>query len=106
LTCVYEGVTELKNEGHPVDAIPPQGALYLTVKVALKGRQTPDGTTIRDARDTAAYLLETGGIAMVPFFAFGSDDTSDWFRLSVGTATMEGIEDALSKLRSCLEALK
>jgi aspartate aminotransferase len=43
---------------------------------------------------------------MVPFFAFGSDDTSDWFRLSVGTATMEGIEDALSKLRSCLEALK
>ncbi len=106
LTRVYDGVTALKNEGHPVEAIPPQGALYLTVKVALKGRTTAEGKTLRDARDTASYLLETGGIALVPFYAFGADDTSDWFRLSVGTATMEGIEDALDRLRACLEALK
>ena len=75
------------------------------MKVALKGKVTAEGKTLRDARDTAAYLLETGGIALVPFYAFGSDDTSDWFRLSVGTATMEGIEDALERLRACLEAL-
>lgn len=106
LLQVYNGVTALKEAGYPVDAVYPQGALYLTVKIALNGRVTPDGKTIASARDTAAYLLEKGGVAIVPFYAFGADEGSDWFRLSVGTATHEGISDALQKLQACLDGLK
>lgn len=103
---VYDGIITLKEAGYPVDAVYPQGALYLTVKIALSQRVTPDGNTIEGARDTATYLLETGGIAIVPFFAFGADESSEWFRLSVGTATPEGIKDALNKLQACLDKLQ
>lgn len=106
LLQVYNGVRRLKEAGYPVDVVPPQGALYLTVKIALSGKITPDGKVIANARDTAAYLLEAGGVAIVPFFAFGADESSDWFRLSVGTATHEGIDDALNKLQTCLDGLK
>ncbi len=106
LVRVYNGVQHLKAEGHPLDAINPQGALYLTVKIELTGYTTPEGVVIQNARDTAQYLLEHAGIAIVPFYAFGSDESSDWFRLSVGTATLEGIDDALEKLKQCLSALK
>lgn len=105
LQRVFEGILSFKAQGYPVNAIPPQGALYLTVQLAWKGLKTPDGKVIDNARDTATYLLETGGIALVPFFAFGAGESSDWFRLSVGTATMEGIDDALAKLKVCMDQL-
>lgn len=106
LLQAYNGFKALKETGYPVDAVYPQGALYLTVKIALNQRVTPDGKVINNARDTATYLLDNAGVALVPFFAFGADESSDWFRLSVGTATLEGISDALKKLQNGLNGLK
>lgn len=106
LLQAYNGFKALKEAGYPVDAVYPQGALYLTVKIALNQRVTPDGKVINNARDTATYLLDNAGVALVPFFAFGADESSDWFRLSVGTATLEGISDALKKLQNGLNGLK
>jgi len=52
------------------------------------------------------YLLNDGNIAMVPFYAFGSDKNSDWFRLSVGTCKTEDIPEILSHFHRILEKVK
>lgn len=106
LRLAYERFHELKEQGYPLDAVAPQGALYLTVKLALSGRIKSDGKRLENARDTAAYLIDEAGVALVPFFAFGSDERSEWFRLSVGTATMEGIEDAMKRIQKAIDQLK
>jgi len=36
LTGFYQGISQLKAEGLPVDVIPPQAAIYLTVQIDLK----------------------------------------------------------------------
>jgi aspartate aminotransferase len=41
----------------------------------------------------------------VPFYAFGSDRESPWYRLSVGTCKKEEIDEMLGKLRSALQQL-
>lgn len=41
LTRIYEGLLQLKQEALPIDAIAPEAAIYLTVKVDLKGWKKP-----------------------------------------------------------------
>lgn len=106
LRLAYQRIHDLKEQGYPLDAVAPQGALYLTVKLALSGRIKANGQKLENARDTAAYLIDEAGVALVPFFAFGSDESSEWFRLSVGTATMEGIEDAMMRIQKAIDQLK
>jgi aspartate aminotransferase len=98
----YEGFQQLKNEGFTVDAIAPQAAIYLTVQVELRGRNTPDGEHISTAEQATAYLLNEAKLAIVPFYAFGSSRESNWYRLSVGTASMSDVSGAISKLREAL----
>lgn len=105
LNGFYAVLQGLKKEGHPVDAIPPQAAMYLTVKFSLKGKTTAGGDTLNTTEDVTRYLLEEGKLAIVPFYAFGADRGSDWYRLSVGTAAESDIDavrinltEALSKL--------
>ncbi|HYV92059.1 MAG TPA: aminotransferase class I/II-fold pyridoxal phosphate-dependent enzyme [Chitinophagales bacterium] len=106
LEGIYEGLKELKSEGHDVDAIAPQAALYLTVHFDLKGKKTPEGKTLSSTQDVTAYLLHNCGMAIVPFYAFGSSNDSTWYRLSVGTCKLHEIEESIAKLRSGLEKLK
>jgi aspartate aminotransferase len=42
---------------------------------------------------------------VVPFYAFGASQNSDWYRLSVGTCKKEEIPEMLEKLRSALNKL-
>ncbi len=102
LNGFYEGIQLLKAEGLPVDAVQPQGALYLSVKMDLLGKHTPDGTLMPTAREVYSYVLEHAGFAIVPFYAFGLDDQSPWFRLSVGTVTHEEIPAILAALKKAL----
>src|SRR5690606_24128576 len=37
---IYDGFMELKKEGLPVDAIAPEAAIYLTIKIDLAGKKT------------------------------------------------------------------
>ena len=101
----YNGFQQLKSEGYPVDAIHPQGALYLTVKFDLKGLTRQDGSVISSTRDISGFLLNEVGLAVVPFYAFGASEDSVWFRLSVGTATMESIDDVCVSLKRAIDAL-
>jgi aspartate aminotransferase len=102
----YRGFEALAAEGWPVAAIAPQAALYLTVKIDLRGKVKPDGTPIATVADTTGYLLSAAGLAVVPFTAFGASSGNPWYRLSVGTARTEEIATLFAKLRSALETLR
>jgi aspartate aminotransferase len=102
----YAGFLELKAEGFNVDAIAPQAAIYLTVKINLNGMQTPEGRILENPQHTSAYLLDEAKLGLVPFSAFGSSDQSTWYRLSVGTCAREEIKDVFSLLRKALGRLK
>lgn len=105
LNTFYEGIMSLKAEGHKIDAIAPQAAIYLTVKLALHGMKKPDGSILNTTRDITKYILEEAKIALVPFSAFGDSDNSAWYRLSVGTCRMEEVGKVVESLRKALEKL-
>ena len=98
----YEGFRQLRSEGLPVDAIPAQGAMYLTVRIGIIGRRTSEGKVLRDAADVTYYLIEKAGVGVVPFFAFGTANNSDWFRVSVGTTRMEDVEKVVDGVRTAV----
>lgn len=105
LRRIYEGFVRLKAEGFAVDAIAPEAAIYLTLKIDLAGKQTAGGKKLESQADVTSYLLQAASLAVVPFYAFGADKSSPWYRLSVGTCKKEEIDEMLQKLKSALQAL-
>jgi aspartate aminotransferase len=105
LRRIYEGFMQLKSEGLSVDAIAPEAAIYLTIKIDLVGKKTPDGTTLNTQSNVTDYILNNAGLAVVPFYAFGTDKSSAWYRLSVGTCKKDEIEEMVGKLREALGKL-
>ncbi len=102
VTALYEGFSALKAEGFPVDAIPAEGAMYLTVKIDLQGRTAPDGSVITDAEAVTLFLIREAKVGLVPFYAFGADRNHAWFRISVGTLQMSEIPFIFDNLRKAL----
>lgn len=105
LRRIYDGFIQLKNEGLSVDAIAPEAAIYLTIKIDLVGRSAPDGKKLETQNDVTAYVLNAAGLAVVPFYAFGAEKHSPWYRLSVGTCKKEEINDMFAKLKIALQQL-
>ncbi|MEM9458499.1 MAG: aminotransferase class I/II-fold pyridoxal phosphate-dependent enzyme [Myxococcota bacterium] len=103
---LYEGLTSMADDGLPVRAISPMGAIYLTVRVNPFGRGTPQGSTLRTNEDVRRYLLDAAGVAVVPFQAFGVRADDGWFRLSVGAVGLDEIEGALRRMGQALRALR
>ncbi|NRA92229.1 MAG: pyridoxal phosphate-dependent aminotransferase, partial [Psychroserpens sp.] len=106
LNRFYDGFQRLKAEGFSVDAIEPQAALYLTVQFDLVGKQTESGQTLNSIQEVTSYLLNEAKLAVVPFYAFGTSQTSNWFRLSVGTSKKEEIEGIFELLKNALLKLR
>jgi len=102
---IYDGFMQLKKEGFSIDAIAPEAAIYLTIQFNLAGKKTREGQQLKDQGDVTAYILNTAGIAVVPFYAFGADKSSAWYRLSVGTCKKEEIDEMIEKLREVLKKL-
>jgi len=102
---IYEGFMQLKSEGLPVDAIGPEAAIYLTIKIDLVGKKTKEGKIIESQSEVTAYILNKANLAVVPFYAFGADRSSAWYRLSVGTCKREEINEMIGKLREALKKL-
>lgn len=105
LNSIYGGFMKLKEEGLPVDAVAPEAAIYLTIKIDLAGRKTGEGKVLATQADVSAYLLQEAKLAVVPFYAFGTDQSSPWYRLSVGTCKKEEIEEMINKVRQALQPL-
>lgn len=106
LRRIYAGFIELKQQGLPVDAVAPEAAIYLTIKMDLAGRKLKDGTLLATQADVTSYILQAAGLAVVPFYAFGASNNSPWYRLSVGTCKKEEIDLMLSKLETALREVQ
>lgn len=105
LRRIYEGFVALKNEGFSVDAVAPEAAIYLTIKIDLTGKKSGDGKLLASQVDVTSYLLQKASLAVVPFYAFGAPKDSTWYRLSVGTCKKEEIGEMFEKLRTALQEL-
>ncbi len=103
---IYNGLMKLKSQGFSVDAIAPEAAIYLTIKIDLAGKTTEYGKLLADQSDVTAYLLNEASLAVVPFYAFGASRDSAWYRLSVGTCKKEEIAEMISRLGEALKKLK
>jgi aspartate aminotransferase len=106
LQAFYEGFKKLNALGYNIDAIPPQAAIYLTVKINLTGKTTEKGEKLNNMADVTAFLLNEAKLALVPFYAFGAGKNSPWFRLSVGTVNKEEIPLIFEQLQNAIEKLK
>ena len=105
LDALHDGLAGMRDRGAPVEVLAPEGAIYLSVRFALAGRTAPDGRLLRTDEDVRQFLLNTAGVAIVPFQAFGVTEDTGWFRLSVGAVSPEQIERMLPRLRQAIELL-
>ncbi|HKQ62038.1 MAG TPA: pyridoxal phosphate-dependent aminotransferase [Candidatus Polarisedimenticolaceae bacterium] len=96
LEALHAGFTALRRDGYPVDCIAPQGAMYLSLRLDLPGRSN---------EEIRRLLLERARLAVVPFQAFGLEQDTGWFRLSVGAVALEEIHEVFPRLRGVLDSL-
>ncbi len=106
LRSIHAGFIALKEKGYPVDAVAPQAAIYLTIRIDAVGKTTADGINLSTQADVTAYILGEAKLAVVPFSAFGAGNNSAWYRLSVGTCKKEDIPVMLGKLEAALQKLQ
>lgn len=105
LHYLYQQIRVLQAKGYPVDAIAPDGGLFLAVKIEIIGA-VKAGKSLANATDIAAYLLEKAGIGLLPFSAFGTRRHLPWFRLSVGTCRKEDLPQIIQRLQKALEPFR
>jgi aspartate aminotransferase len=105
LNGFYHGMMVLRSEGHKVDVIAPQAAIYLTIRFDLIGMKTESGNIIHSTKDITDYLCDEAGLAVVPFSSFGSVQNGTWYRLSVGVSKKEDIPVIIDQLRTALMKL-
>jgi aspartate aminotransferase len=105
LQAVYAGFAKMKAEGYPVDCINPEGAIYVSLQLKVKGR-TFQGKTLSTNEEIRSALLDATGVAIVQFQAFGLPEDSGWFRLSVGAVSMEQIAEMFPRIRGMLDQVK
>jgi aspartate aminotransferase len=96
------GFEAMRARGLPVEAIHPEGTLYLSARFDLIGRRF-EGREIRTNDELRRLLLQEAGVGVVPFQAFGLEGETGWFRLSVGGVSVQAIEDGLQRLERVLE---
>lgn len=101
LRTIYNGFAKLKEEGFAVDAIEPQAAIYLTVKINLVGKSV-EGKILEKQTAVTDYILNEAKLAMVPFSSFGAKPDNSWYRISVGCVKKEDINVMLEKLKNAL----
>jgi len=104
LELLYRGLMALRARGLPVEAVAPEGTLYLSARFDLFGRSV-EGRELRTNEDIRRLLLQGAGVAVVPFQAFGLEREDGWFRLSVGAVSVGAIDEGIRRLGSLVERL-
>ena len=105
LVSIYKGFVAMNEKGLPIEAIAPQAAIYLTIKLALAGKKDAGGNVLHDQKAVTEYILNKAKLAIVPFYAFGAGHSSPWYRLSVGTCIKSEIPGMLALLENALSGL-
>lgn len=106
LIILHSGIQQLKRDGYPVDSMEPVAGIYLSLKINLSGKTTPEGRVIENEDQAAHYLIEYAGLAIVPFSYFGMRNAAWWFRAAVCAVQPEDIELVLPAVRLAISALK
>jgi aspartate aminotransferase len=106
LDLLHDGLISMRAAGLPVDATPPMGAIYLAARLHPFERRTPGGAVLRTNEDVRRFALESAGLGIVPFQAFGSASEDGWFRLSAGAVSEDDIRQALPRLEAALRSLR
>ena len=106
LDTLYNGVQQLHAQGLPINAIAPQGAIYLSVQFNMINKTLDDGTRISTNDQIVDLLLNQAGVAVVPFQAFGLQEETGWMRFSVGAVSVADIERGLEKMAALLKRVK
>lgn len=106
LNRFYEGFERLKQKGFDVDVIAPQAAIYLTVKFDLISKTTSEGLLLENTSQVTDFILNEAKLGIVPFYSFGTERDSSWYRLSVGTADLEKIDSIFVLIENGLKKLK
>ncbi|MNR20021.1 Aspartate aminotransferase [compost metagenome] len=106
LDALYDGFQQLKAEGFAVDAVVPMGAIDLTLKIDYIGKTTPSGDLLKNSADVNFYLIKEAQTALVPFSAFGTDESVAWFRASVGGCSLSDIQKMIPRIKEGLNTLK
>ena len=105
LNMLYQRFSALRADGLPVEAIAPAGTIYMSARFDVIGKRA-GATTLATNDDIRKYLLEQAGFAVIPFQAFGLNENSGWFRLSIGAVSEQDIDDGMHRVRLALAALR
>jgi len=105
LDLIYSNFERMKADGLPVEALQPQGAIYLSIRVNLIGRGKPGGGEFTTNEEIREYLLQEARIAVVPFRAFGLEGENGWLRMSVGAVGVDELGEALGRLEAAVRAV-
>jgi aspartate aminotransferase len=105
LGLLVETLTGMAAEGLPVEIIRPEGGIYLSVRFDLFGRRLPSGQVIETNEDIRRFLLHEAGLALVAFQAFGLEEDTGWFRISVGAADPAAVVRGLERVRATLKGV-
>ena len=101
LNIIQTRLSQMREEGHDVDYVAPEGGIYLTTRFNLF--EALDATTNEEIRQ---WLLEEAGVAVVPFQAFGLENEDGWVRISVGAVGVQDVVDSMDRLKVALEGLR
>lgn len=102
LQALYDGFSKMEADGYPVRCIAPQGAIYLSLQLDMLGKSWK-GRPLRTNESIRQLLLDEAAVGVVPFQAFGLEDESGWFRLSVGAVSLEDIDQMFPRLRGLFD---
>lgn len=99
---LHRGFEELRAAGYPVVSMAPQSTIYLSARFDIVGRSA-GGQVLSTNEAIRRFLLEEASLAIVPFQAFGLEEETGWFRLSVGAISLAEMEGLFPKLRAALD---
>ena len=85
-------------EQYGVSFVEPEGGIYLTTRFDLF-----ECLSVETNEEIRQWLLESSGVAIVPFQAFGLEEESGWFRISVGAVSVDDIHAAMNRLETSLK---
>ncbi|MFL2946740.1 MAG: pyridoxal phosphate-dependent aminotransferase [Candidatus Poseidoniales archaeon] len=80
-----------------VSYVQPEGGIYLTTRFDLFTQ-----LEVSTNEEIRQWLLEEAGVAIVPFQAFGLEEETGWFRISIGAVSLSDISAAMDRLESAL----
>ena len=104
LDLIHSRFEAMRASGLPVQALRPQGAIYLSIQIDLRGRRLPNGEVVETNEQVRQYLLDDARIAVVPFQAFGLEGDTGWFRMSVGAVGLDELREGLERLEQAVRA--